>query len=122
MIKIELLYNPFAPFIKQQMIILQNIARARPGITLSFIVVRTAEDLRKHPSFAGSPTILINGRDIQPETRARVFSPLQQRTYFWKTISMPYAPVKLVLAKLTQFFKQQPLKKEASQKKKRDSL
>ncbi|MBI4361318.1 DUF2703 domain-containing protein [Candidatus Micrarchaeota archaeon] len=69
-------------------------------VEIKTIVVNTQEEAEQH-RFLGSPTLHVNGRDVDPMAEKMTRYGLSAcRTYWWKGKSFEYPPEEMVLQAL----------------------
>jgi len=73
--------------------------------TIDVFVIKTQKDAQKH-KFSGSPTIKINGEDIDPMAKKVTrYSPASCRPYFYKGKFYDYPPKEMILEALQRAMK-----------------
>ena len=75
--RIEVLYFKGCPNLRAAIDVIGSVA---PNETVEEIEVKTSEDAQKH-RFLGSPTIRVDGVDVEPSARTRTDFGLSCRTY-----------------------------------------
>ena len=101
--KVELLYTDSCPHYKEALHILQDVLKeigSDDPITMTMI--RTEKDVKEH-RFSGSPTIRINGKDVDPKFRDSGNYGLRCRVYFLGGDFHPFPPTEMIRNALSSF-------------------
>jgi len=99
--KVELLYTDLCPHYKEALHILQDILKEiGSGKPITMTRIRTEKDANEH-RFSGSPTVRINGKDVDPKFRDNGTYGLRCRVYFFEGNFHPFPPPGMVRETIT---------------------
>jgi hypothetical protein len=72
------------------------------GLTVQFeVILITSEQESKKYKFFGSPTIQVNGKDVDPKAKmVTKYGMSSCRPYFWKDKSYDYPPKEMIIEAL----------------------